>query len=151
MHSCRMFHTAGAALNSRRKDYYKTLKVAKAASAKDIKKAYYKLAKKYHPDTNIGDSNMKKKFQDVSEAYEVLSDDSKRKQYDAFGTSDRWANPSAGAGVNDHWSKECRPAFPEGRLSNILLLLLMLTTTYWYWLKNPLFKLRLTAGVSPFE
>lgn len=91
-----MFQTSGAALNS--KDYYKTLNVAKDATAKDIKKAYYQLAKKYHPDTNKGDSNAQKKFQDVSEAYEVLSDDSKRKQYDAFGTGDGGANPFAGAG-----------------------------------------------------
>ena len=57
----------------------------KSASAKDVKKAYYQLAKKYHPDTNKGDKDAQKKFQEVSEAYECLSDDTKRKQYDAFG------------------------------------------------------------------
>lgn len=70
------------------KDYYNTLGVDKNASSKDIKKAYYQLAKKYHPDTNKGDKETQKKFQEVSEAYECLSDDSKRKQYDAFGSTD---------------------------------------------------------------
>ena len=123
--------------------------MAKDASAKEIKKAYYQLAKKYHPDTNKGDSNAQKKFQDVSEAYEVLSDDSKRKQYDAFGTGDRWTNPYAGGGGFYH--PNSYNIGPEGLLSNILLLLLMLSTVYWYWLKNPLFKLRLSARVNPFE
>ena len=49
--------------------------MSKDASVKDIKKSYYQLAKKYHPDTNKGDSNAQKKFQEVSEAYECLSDD----------------------------------------------------------------------------
>ena len=62
------------------KDFYKILGVSKDATAKDIKKAYYQLAKKYHPDTNKGDKETQKKFQEVSEAYECLSDDNKRKQ-----------------------------------------------------------------------
>lgn len=56
----------------------------KNASAKDIKKAYYQLAKKFHPDQNKGD---KTRFQEVSEAYEVLGDDKKRQQYDMYGTA----------------------------------------------------------------
>jgi DnaJ family protein A protein 3 len=56
---------------SQRKDYYEILGVPKNASAKEIKKSYYQLAKKYHPDTNKADSNSSKKFQEVSEAYEV--------------------------------------------------------------------------------
>ena len=52
----------------------------KDATSKDIKKAYYQLAKKYHPDTNKGNKESQKKFQEVSEAYECLSDDTKRKQ-----------------------------------------------------------------------
>ena len=59
--------------------------MAKDASSKDIKKAYYQLAKKYHPDTNKGDNDAQKKFQEVSEAYEVLSDPEKREVYDEFG------------------------------------------------------------------
>lgn len=54
--------------------------VPKDATSKDIKKAYYQLAKKYHPDTNKGNKDSQKKFQEVSEAYECLSDDTKRKQ-----------------------------------------------------------------------
>jgi len=69
------------------KDYYKILGVAKNASGKDIKKAYYQLAKKYHPDTNKGEPTAERKFQEVSEAYEVLSDDQKRSEYDSFGGS----------------------------------------------------------------
>lgn len=84
------FHTSG--INQDKKDYYETLGVSKDADAKSIKKAYYQLAKKYHPDTNKGDTNAQKKFQDVSEAYECLSDDGKRRQYDAFGGA-----PGAGA------------------------------------------------------
>lgn len=79
----RHFRTSVTACNSN-KDYYKTLGVSPEATQKEIKKAYYQLAKKYHPDTNKGDNSAQKKFQDVSEAYECLSDESKRKQYDAF-------------------------------------------------------------------
>lgn len=61
------------------------LSVAKNCSPKDVKKAYYQLAKKYHPDTNKGDPDASKKFQEVSEAYEILSDEVKRREYDTFG------------------------------------------------------------------
>ena len=66
-------------------DYYKTLGVEKNASEKDIKKAYRKLALKFHPDRNKGDKEAEEKFKKISEAYAVLSDKEKRKQYDTFG------------------------------------------------------------------
>jgi len=67
------------------KDYYSALGVAKNASAADIKKAYRKLALKYHPDKNPGDSKAEERFKEISEAYAVLSDQEKRQQYDQFG------------------------------------------------------------------
>lgn len=67
------------------KDYYGVLGVSKSASADDIKRAYRKLARKYHPDVNPGDKAAEAKFKEVSEAYEVLSDPEKRKKYDQFG------------------------------------------------------------------
>ena len=66
-------------------DYYKILEIPKTASEKDIKKAYRKLARKYHPDVNSNDEAAKKKFQQVNEANEVLSDPVKRKKYDKYG------------------------------------------------------------------
>lgn len=68
-----------------KRDYYEVLGVAKNASEDEIKKAYRKLAKKYHPDANPGDKEAEVKFKEASEAYAVLSDESKRKQYDQFG------------------------------------------------------------------
>ena len=70
-----------------KRDYYEVLGVAKDASDEDIKKAYRKLAKKYHPDMNPGDKNAEAKFKEASEAYAVLSDADKRRQYDQFGHS----------------------------------------------------------------
>lgn len=67
------------------KDYYAVLGVSKSADADDIKKAFRKLARKYHPDVNPGDKAAEAKFKEVSEAYEVLSDADKRKKYDQFG------------------------------------------------------------------
>jgi curved DNA-binding protein len=67
------------------KDYYTILGVSKSASAEEIKKAYRKLALKYHPDHNKGDKGAEAKFKDLSEAYAVLSDPEKKKQYDMFG------------------------------------------------------------------
>ncbi len=67
------------------RDYYDVLGVAKSASGDDIKKAYRKLARKYHPDVNPGDKSAEEKFKELNEAYEVLSDAGKRKRYDALG------------------------------------------------------------------
>lgn len=66
-------------------DYYKILGVDKSASTKDIKNAYRKLARKYHPDLNPNDKDAKKNFQQINEANEVLSDPEKRKKYDQYG------------------------------------------------------------------
>jgi curved DNA-binding protein len=66
-------------------DYYKVLEVDKSASDADIKKAYRRLARKYHPDLNPNDAEAKKKFQQINEANEVLSDPDKRKKYDQYG------------------------------------------------------------------
>ncbi|NLX62397.1 MAG: J domain-containing protein [Tissierellia bacterium] len=69
------------------KDYYKILGVDKNATKEDIKRAYRKLAKKYHPDLHPNDKEAQEKFKEINEAYEVLSDDEKRKQYDTFGNA----------------------------------------------------------------
>ncbi len=66
-------------------DYYKVLEIAKTSSDKEVKAAYRKLARKYHPDLNPDDATAKKKFQEVNEANEVLSDPEKRKNYDQYG------------------------------------------------------------------
>src|ERR1700674_5130948 len=68
-----------------KKDYYETLGVKKSASAEDIRKAFRKLARKYHPDVNPGDKAAEEKFKALSEANEVLSDPKKRKIYDQVG------------------------------------------------------------------
>lgn len=67
------------------RDYYEILGVKKEASEDEIKKAYRKLAKKYHPDANPGDHGAEEKFKEISEAYEVLGDKEKRQKYDQFG------------------------------------------------------------------
>ena len=69
------------------KDFYKTLGVNKDASQDEIKKAFRKLARKYHPDLNPGDKSSEQKFKEANEAYEVLSDAKKRAEYDQFGSS----------------------------------------------------------------
>lgn len=69
------------------KDYYQTLGIDKKASQEDIKKAYRKLAVKYHPDKNPGNKTAEEKFKSISEAYEVLGDPEKRKQYDKLGAN----------------------------------------------------------------
>ena len=80
-----------------KRDYYDVLGVSKDASADDLKKAYRKLAKQYHPDMNPGDKTAEAKFKEVNEAYEVLSDSTKRQRYDQFGHAG--VDPSYGAGA----------------------------------------------------
>lgn len=72
------------------KDYYQTLGVPRGADEKEIKSAYRKLARKYHPDVNPNDKSAEAKFKEVSEAYDVLSDPDKRKLYDQYGSN--WEN-----------------------------------------------------------
>ena len=84
------------------KDYYKILGVPKTATEKEIKKAYRKLARQYHPDANPGDATTEEKFKEINEAYEVLSDPEKRKKYDQFGS--QWKNfTGAGGRPDDFW------------------------------------------------
>ena len=68
-----------------KRDYYDVLGVGRNADAKEIKRAYRKLAKKYHPDMNPGDKNAEQKFKEITEAYNILSDDEKKKLYDQYG------------------------------------------------------------------
>ena len=73
-------------------DYYKTLGVDSNASQDEIKKAYRRLTKRYHPDLNPGDPDAKERFQEINEANEVLSDPEKRKRYDEYGENWRHAD-----------------------------------------------------------
>ena len=91
-----------------KRDYYEVLGLSKGADAGSIKKAYRKLAKKYHPDTNQGDKQAEKKFKEVTEAYTVLSDPEKKKMYDQFGHAgvDPNFGGGAGGGRTGKW-REC--------------------------------------------
>ena len=82
------------------KDYYKILGVSKSASAEDIKKAFRRLARKYHPDVNPGDKKSEEKFKEINEAYEVLSDADKRRKYDMLGPNwqEQFGYPSGAGG-----------------------------------------------------
>lgn len=87
------------------KDYYKTLGVARDASADDLKKAFRKLARKYHPDINPGDADAEGKFKEINEAYEVLSDVDKRKKYDQFGADWNRYQQGGSAQSGFDWSR----------------------------------------------
>ncbi len=84
------------------KDYYSVLEINKSATEEEIKKAYRKLARKYHPDVNPGNKNAEESFKEVTEAYEVLSDTDKRKKYDQYGPywkqspADSWTTTPTG-------------------------------------------------------
>src|SRR5918999_1440472 len=100
------------------KDYYSTLGVAKTATDKEIKQAFRKLARKYHPDVNPGDARAEARFKEINEANEVLGDPAKRRKYDELGANWRmyeqagaggapWgqgAGPGAGPGAGGAWN-----------------------------------------------
>jgi curved DNA-binding protein len=82
------------------KDYYATLGVTKAASEKEVKQAYRKLARKFHPDVNPGDKAAEARFKDINEAYEVLGDSAKRAKYDELGANWRQYEQAGPGGAN---------------------------------------------------
>src|ERR1700751_4624463 len=86
-------------------DYYETLGVPRKADAEEIRKAYRKLARKYHPDLNPGDKSAEERFKNVQEAYDILSDPKKRQMYDQYGFYSENGFPGAGqpgAGQGPH-------------------------------------------------
>src|SRR6202165_6383983 len=85
-----------------KQDYYELLGVSRKAAQKEIRQAYRKLARKYHPDLNPGDKSSEEKFKQVQEAYDVLSDTKKRQMYDQFGFDAQGAGvPPGGSGPED--------------------------------------------------
>jgi molecular chaperone DnaJ len=110
------------------KDYYKVLGVSKSASSDDIKKSYRKLARKYHPDANKGDASAEERFKEISEAYNVLSDDKRRKEYDdarsLFGGGVRMPGSGGRGGYNfdlgDLFGSSTGGSGTGGRLGDIL-------------------------------
>jgi curved DNA-binding protein len=87
------------------RDYYQILNISKAASQDEIKKAYRKLAREYHPDVNPDDPNAEEKFKDINEAYQVLSDKEKRDKYDRFGSQWKQYQQTGGRAEDFDWSQ----------------------------------------------
>jgi len=98
-----------------KRDYYEVLGVEKTASADDIKRAYRRLAIKYHPDKNPGDKDAEAKFKECAEAYEVLSDTEKRARYDQYGH-----DGLRGAGIHDYSRMNVEDIFGALNLEDIL-------------------------------
>lgn len=89
-----------------KRDYYEVLEITKTASGEEIKKAYRKMAIKYHPDKNPGDTVAEERFKEAAEAYEVLSDDNKRARYDQFGHAGVGGNGGFGGGFGGGMNME---------------------------------------------
>ena len=109
---------------SAKRDYYDVLGVSRNADEAQIKKAYRKLAKKYHPDTNAGNAEAEQKFKEVTEAYDVLGDKEKRKLYDQFGHAAFDQTAGAGAGMADRAADSGGPTVQADRaaaIRNIIL------------------------------
>lgn len=96
-------------------DYYKILEINKGASVADIKKAYRRLARKYHPDLNPNDKSAKLKFQQINEANEVLSDPEKRKKYDKYGKEWKHADEFEKAGYQQSYRSQPQPGSQQYR------------------------------------
>src|SRR5262245_37069233 len=99
------------------KDYYATLGLTKTASAEEIKKAYRKLARKFHPDLNPGDKAAEARFKEINEANEVLGDPDKRRRYDELGANWRMYDQTSGSGApsgGPGWSVNFGTSGPGG-------------------------------------
>ena len=90
------------------KDYYSTLGVKRGATAEEIRKAFRKLARKYHPDVNPNDKKAEEKFKEISEANDVLSDEKKRKIYDQVGFYSDSIDPAAAEAAARRFPLPCR-------------------------------------------
>lgn len=110
------------------KDYYQILGVGRNATEKEIKRAYRKLARQYHPDLNPGNKEAERKFKEINEAYEVLSDPEKKRRYDELGaawnsygrqnTEEFWRNFSKKYGSSDQYTTTFGPDFDIGGFSD---------------------------------
>ena len=101
------------------KDYYKVLGVDKNADEKEIKKAYRRLARQYHPDMNPGDKAAEARFKEINEAHEVLSDAEKRRKYDELGQNyQRWQQ-TGGQGGGFDWGQYYAGGAPGGARGNV--------------------------------
>src|SRR5437764_693444 len=96
------------------RDYYEVLGVPKTASEDEIKKSYRKLAREFHPDRNPGDKQAETRFKEVQDAYDILSDKTKRAQYDRFGFAGDQQGPGGAGGF--HWGGG---GFPGGGGGNV--------------------------------
>ena len=114
LESCPNFNTQLKGLDMEFIDYYKILGLDKSASTEDVKKAYRKLARKHHPDLNPNDKDAQKKFQQLNEANEVLSDPEKKKKYDKYGKDWQHADQFEKAGQSQRQSNGGRQGFQGG-------------------------------------
>ena len=129
-----------------KRDYYEVLGVDKNASPDEIKKAYRKLAMKYHPDQNPGDKSAEEKFKEVNEAYEVLSDADKKSRYDQFGFAGVDPNYGAGGGGFDGFSGF--GGFGDIFIAICLLFFAFSTILSWHFFRKINFEYLFGKGAS---